>query len=167
MIGADAEKVMNGVTRIDADNMVLLENEKFEIEENPGSRELTCFDEKMRRSIVSLHQLDYDLLLLQVEVNELCKHVVNNNATHQWILMTTKGKILKLPTLLEQILQKHEWKACSSSTNSELINLVLTYCPESEIVEQEDCYEGGESDDAQALEEAEQPLQADLLQEDN
>ena len=82
MIGADAEEVMEGCIRSDAENMVLLECYKLEIVENPGSRELTCFDEKMRRSILSLHQLDYNLLLLQVEVNEFCKHASNNKPTH-------------------------------------------------------------------------------------
>ena len=165
MIGADAEIVINGELRYDAENMLLLETDesKHKIVENPGSRELTCFDEKMRQSIVSLHQMDYDLLLLQVEVNEQCKHANSNKAKHQWILMTTEGQIRKLPALLEQILLKHKWKASSSSSNNELVNLVLTFSEEPELPPSyDDECEGGEPEDGKEPEEAGEPEQADL-----
>ena len=120
---------MFGMLTHDAENMALVhgDDDFLRIEENYGSRELRSFDEKMRQSIVSLHQMDYDLLLLQVEVNEQGKHANRNKATHQWILMNTIGEIRKLPALLEQILLKHKWRAFSSSTNNELVNLVLAF----------------------------------------
>ena len=52
---------------VEADNMLIFGDEKtylYEQRANPGSRELPIFDEKMSRSILSLHQLDFDLLLL-------------------------------------------------------------------------------------------------------
>lgn len=52
---------------VDADNILIFGDKKthlYEQKANPGSRELPIFDEKMGRSIISIHQLDYDLLLL-------------------------------------------------------------------------------------------------------
>ena len=91
--------------------------ERLLVEENPGSRMIKLLGTKARQNIISYHQLNFDLLLLQQRVCSNTFKPGENKWYEIWRLAHISGRQAEISPLLDQILRtKPHWKAISFSS---------------------------------------------------